>query len=243
MIVGQTSRRNGVQDLLCPFTDMIITQGSGFNGGTYSHNGTGAIDVIGIDSGVRYPYYAPCDLVCVKVYPQYAEAHWQSVEPVRYANGTINYITIMTCHDNTLNAYVGMKIPQGVQLGNMGDGGNATGVHCHIEEGYNQQTDVHQNGYGIWCFDNELEFEDAYFMDNTNIIYGFANWKYLKDIPVVEPTPVEPTPTPAEPTPTPSEPTEPITPTPSEPTTDNTNWFIKIIEKVIDFFIALFKKK
>ena len=42
-----------------------------------------------------------------------------------------------------------------------------------------------KNGYGIWCFPNETDTDDCYFVDNTNIIYGMGgNWKYLSQIPV-----------------------------------------------------------
>ena len=40
----------------------------------------------------------------------------------------------MTAHDDTFDAdkYIGVTIPQGNKIGNMGKKGNATGVHCHI---------------------------------------------------------------------------------------------------------------
>lgn len=46
MIKGQTSRRWGIQDFLCPFTDMYITQGANMG----SHLGTEAY------AGVRYNF-------------------------------------------------------------------------------------------------------------------------------------------------------------------------------------------
>ena len=49
---GQTSKRGGIQDILCPFTDMVITQGSGYADGNFSHKGTRAIDVRGKEAGV-----------------------------------------------------------------------------------------------------------------------------------------------------------------------------------------------
>ena len=68
MYKGQKSVRGGIQDFLCPFTDMYITQGSN---SAWSHKGIMANDVRGLESGVRYPYYAPCDIKCLKVYPDY----------------------------------------------------------------------------------------------------------------------------------------------------------------------------
>lgn len=180
----QTSRRGGIQDFLCPFTDMYITQGSN---GQYSHQGTCANDVRGKESGVRYDYYAPCDLKCVWVYPQTGQSMWQSLEKVRFANGNIDYATFMLAHDNIFNIWVGKVVNQGDYLGTMGDKGNATGVHCHIEIAqhlYNG-SDWHKNRYGIWCFPNETDPDDCYFIDNTNVIYGMGGvWKHTSDVPV-----------------------------------------------------------
>ena len=185
MYKGQKSVRAGIQDFLCPFTDMYITQGSN---GQYSHKGIMANDVRGAEVGVRYPYYAPCDMKCIKVYPESGQSMWQSLEKVRFANGKIDYATIMIAHDNSQDCYVGQIVKQGVQLGNMGDKGNATGVHCHIQTEQGNDISWYKNGYGIYQFNNEVDLDDMYFVDNTNILNGMGgNWKYLKDVPVEEP--------------------------------------------------------
>ena len=180
---GETSKRGGYQDILCCFTDLYITQGSGYADGDYSHKGTRAIDVRGKEPGVRYPYYAPVDVKAVYIYPESGEAVWQSLEKVRFADGTIDYMTMLTVHDNTINYGVGYIGYQGTQIGNMGDKGNATGVHCHIEFAKGKQG-LYKNSYGNWGLTNAIEFEDACFMDNTEILHGVAKWIYLKDVPV-----------------------------------------------------------
>lgn len=190
---GQKSIRNNVEDFLCPFTDMYITQGS--NGG-YSHKGTMANDIRGIQAGVKYPYYAPCTCKCVKVYPESGQAMWQSINKVRFANGRIDYATFMTAHDDSFDAdkYIGVAIPQGNKIGNMGTKGNATGVHCHIEISQSKTTSWTKNKYGIYRFPNEYDTDACYFMDGTNILNGMGgSWKYLKDVPVEEPRKEEPT--------------------------------------------------
>ena len=182
----QTSRRGGIQDFLCPFTDMFITQGSN---GAFSHKGTMANDVRGLEAGIRYPYYAPCDVKCIWTYPASGQACWQSLEKVRFANGKIDYATFMTCHDDTFDAYVGLVRKQGEQIGNMGTRGNATGVHCHIEISQTKcsMSSWHKNNYGIYCFDEESDTDESYFVDNTNIIEGMGgNWKNTSDVPVSE---------------------------------------------------------
>lgn len=184
---GQKSVRGGIEDFLCPFTDMYITQGSN---GAYSHKGTMSNDVRGLQSGVRYPYYAPCTVKCIKTTPSYGEARWQSVNKVRFANGRIDYATFETAHDDTFDAKVGQVIPQGVQLGNMGTKAGdkkTTGVHCHIQISQSNDSTYYRNKYGILQFNNEYDTDDCYFMDGTNIMnIKSANWRYLKDVPVEE---------------------------------------------------------
>ena len=133
----QTSRRGGIQDFLCPFTDMYITQGAN---GAYSHKGTMANDVRGLLAGIRYPYYAPCDVKCIWTYPASGQACWQSLEKVRFANGKIDYVTFMTCHDDTFDAYVGLVRKQGEQIGHSGNTGIGTGAHLHIGARKNDKT-------------------------------------------------------------------------------------------------------
>lgn len=184
---GQKSVRGGIQDFLCCFESMYITQGS--NMGT--HKGTEANDVRGASAGVRYPYYAPCDCKLIWRDVSNGQGMWQSLEKVRFANGNIDYATFVTAHDETFDAQIGQVVRQGEQLGNMGSkaGGGAisTGVHCHIEIAQHKYdiSNWKKNGYGIYCFPNETDTDDCYFVDNTNIIYGMGgNWKYLSQIPV-----------------------------------------------------------
>lgn len=195
MIKGQKSVRSGIEDFLCPFTDMYITQGSN---SSFSHRGIMANDVRGVQSGIRYPYYAPCTCKCVKIYPESGQAMWQSLNKVRFANGRIDYATFMTAHDNDFNAKVGQVVNQGTQLGNMGTKGVGTGVHCHIEVSQSSDTTWRKkssfvyNGrtYLVYGFNNEYDLDDCYFVNNTNILNGMGgNWKTTDKVPVTNPQP------------------------------------------------------
>ena len=184
MYKGQKSIRGGIEDFLCPFTDMYVTQGSN---GNFSHKGIYANDVRGRVAGVKYPYYAPCKSICIKTYPESGQVMWQSVNKVRFANGRIDYATYMTVHDDTMDAYKGLIIPQGNQLGNMGTKGNATGVHCHIEVSQSRDTTWTKNQYGNYHFNNEYDLDDCYFVDYTNILYApNSNWKTTGEVPIIE---------------------------------------------------------
>lgn len=180
---GQKSVRAGIEDFLCPFTDFYLTCGP--NESEF-HMGTMAIDVRGANVGVRYPYYAPADVKCIKTYPSTGQAMWQTINNVRCSNGYIGKVTFMTVHDDTFDAYPGLVVPQGNQLGNMGTRGNATGVHCHIECSQSADTSWVKNKYDNWCFKTEVDPEDVFFMDWTNILNGIGNWKYIKDVPAGE---------------------------------------------------------
>lgn len=192
MKANQTSTRAGIQDFLCPFTSMYITQGSNYG----THAGTMANDVRGSKAGAKEPYYAPCD--CKLIWRDLANGQgmWQSLNKVRFANGNIAYATFVTAHDSSFDATVGQIVKQGQQLGNMGNkagnGGVSTGVHCHIEIAQNKYTisNWQKNSHGIYCFPKEVDTDSCYFMDGTEILNGMGgNWKYLKDVPVEEPLP------------------------------------------------------
>ncbi|MBO5138660.1 MAG: hypothetical protein J6B89_03360 [Bacilli bacterium] len=184
MIKGQKSVRAGIEDFLCPFTDMHITQGSG---GAYSHKGIMANDVRGKQAGIRYPYYAPCKIKCLKVFKDSGQSMWQSVNKVRFANGRVDYATMMIAHDDSQDCYVSQIVEQGSQLGNMGTKGNATGVHCHIQISQSKDSSWFKNQYGIYKFNNEYDTDDCYFVDNTNILQGLGgNWRKTSDVPVQE---------------------------------------------------------
>lgn len=184
MLKGQKSVRGGIEDFLCPFTDMFITQAPNES---YSHKGIMAIDVRGAKAGIKYPYFAPATSKCLKTYPESGQVMWQTVNNVRCSNGYIGKVTYMTVHDDTMDAKVGQIVNQGSQLGNMGKKGNATGVHCHIEFSQSADTTWRKNQYGNYMFNNEVDPEDVWFMDNTNVISGTGRWKYIKDVPVDEP--------------------------------------------------------
>lgn len=183
MYKGQKSIRGGIEDFMCPFTDFYLTCGP--NESKF-HMGIMAIDVRGAESGVRYPYYAPVTSRCVRTYPESGQVMWQSVNDVRCSNGYVGKVTYMTVHDDTMDAYPDLIVLQGNQLGNMGTKGNADGVHCHIECSQSDDTTWFKNGYGNYMFNYEVDPEDVFFMDNTNIINGIGNWKYLSNVPVSE---------------------------------------------------------
>lgn len=181
---NQTSKSNGRENFLCPFTDIVITQNS--NVGT--HKGTMAYDIRGKESGVKYPYYAPCTCKLIWFDKSNGQGLWQSTQKVSFSNKRVDFATFMTAHDESFDAKIGQIVPQGHQLGNMGNkaggGASSTGVHCHIEIAQAKYTieNWHKNKYGIWCFPKEYSMEQSCFMNDTKIINGLnKKWIYLPD--------------------------------------------------------------
>ncbi len=186
MIKGQKSIIGGIENFLCPFTDMYISQGSN---GAYSHKGIMANDVRGKIAGIKYPYYAPCTCKCLKKYPKTGQVMWQSINKVRFANGRIDYATFMTAHDDSMNVKIGQVVSQGKQLGNMGKKGysNMTGVHCHIQVSQSNDITWIKNKYGNYHFNKEYDLDECYFVDNTNILNRRGgNWKNTTQINIEE---------------------------------------------------------
>lgn len=190
---------NGYEYFMCPFTKMYISQGSR----QWSHSGVMANDVTNGD-GAKDPYYAPCSCRCEAVYPKSGQSQWVSLNPVHLANGKISIVHFTVAHDDSFNAYVGMTLSQGNQIGNMGSKGIGTGVHAHIQVGVG-----HPNVWGIvkgyftlngvrypvYGFQYEpYDLDDCYFVNDTVILNGAGgNWKTCTPASGVSPKPSTPT--------------------------------------------------
>lgn len=177
---GQTSIRDGIQNILFPMCYMNITQG---NDGVYSHQGVYALDLAGSDGG-RDAFYAPFDVVCKAIdTPKNGNAvWWESQNKVRFADGTIDYATIMVIHDNSIaGIFVGAKYSQGTQIAVEGTAGNATGNHLHFEIAKGKyQKMYHQNQYGVYHLPGSVNAANCCFVDDTTIINDNGmNWKHL----------------------------------------------------------------
>lgn len=166
---------DGYEYFMCLMTEFKITQTE--NTGT--HLGTKAVDFASGTAGYRAPYYAPATVKCIRTIPSYGEATWQTVGSVHCPNGYFGIVTFETVHDNSFNAYPGMVIKQGQQLGNMGDAGKASGVHLHIEFTQSSNSNMAYNSYGIYTFTaTESYVDDTFYVDDTNIITPMAgNWR------------------------------------------------------------------
>ncbi|MCQ2423708.1 MAG: M23 family metallopeptidase [Clostridia bacterium] len=120
---------DGAEVAIFPAPTVRITQGA-YDG--YSHAEQNAIDVT--IPGKRA--FAPFTAKVVRIDTAYeaCNAVWiQSCEPVLYADGTLDYMTVIFMHDDSIrDLSVGQVIMQGQYFYDMGTAGNASGAHIHI---------------------------------------------------------------------------------------------------------------
>lgn len=149
-----------------PSIYMRITQG--YMVGT--HRDSYAIDEAGVDTGIDH-IKAPFTGVIKKIYTADANEVWlESVDKVLYPDGTIDYMTILFCHDNNVSdLFIGKIINKGEKFYQEGKKGNATGNHCHIEcaRGKFTGTGWHKNNAGYWSINNGKKPEECLWIDNS----------------------------------------------------------------------------
>lgn len=188
MKAGKKYSKNGVQYAMYPNQVMNITQTIN---GSFSHMGTNAIDDAQQDTGASH-VYAPCDMVCTATGLNQSEGNvvfWTSQKPVQTVSHGKQYITLMIIHDNTANAYVGMKIKQGVQIADEGTAGFATGNHNHFEVKLGKFTHKYiLNSYGVYMMPGNINPAEVFFVDDTKIINGGGlKWKKINDKATTKP--------------------------------------------------------
>lgn len=103
------------------------------------------------------------------------------MDKVKYADGTIDYMTVMTMHDNDIsNLKVGNKIKQGTIYYQEGTKGYTTGNHIHLAVGKGKFSGSgwYENEYGYRPINNQYDVHKAlYLFDSVNIINsGGYNW-------------------------------------------------------------------
>lgn len=177
----------GYEAILFPMEVCRITQGVN---GSYSHQGTNAIDNGGKNSGID-PIYAPVTMK--HVWRDSAKngnaVFFESVNKVQFADGSIDYCTLMFIHDNYIADYkVGQVFKQGQEFGDEGTAGNATGNHTHIEVAKGKYTKPYiKNKFGVFMLPNSIHPNKAFYINGTTVIndlgYNFKTFQESSDQP------------------------------------------------------------
>ncbi len=169
-----------------------ITQRHGIG----SHKRNYAFDEASQDGGIS-GLSAPFTGTIKKIYPQDANEVWlESIEPVEYPDGTIDYMTILFAHCNDVShLHVGQVIKQNEIFYSEGTKGQATGNHCHIEcgKGKFSGTGWH-NDNGSWDINNGKCVEECLWIDDSYTVKELAgyNFRNIKETEVKKlGTPVE----------------------------------------------------
>lgn len=167
-----------MQRAMFPISKTWVSQAMGEG----SHKGT-----LAIDFGILNPYNvtdltAPFDGTIVHIDPQNLGGGiaFQSDEKVLYADGTIDYMTLWTGHDNN-PPKLNQKFKQGQIYSHMGTAGGVQ-KHCHLEvqKGkFIMPTKTVPTPYGnVYKLDNALEPFKALFLKEGDLIkYSPYTWE------------------------------------------------------------------
>ena len=171
-----------MEKILFPVKIMNITQA--MDGG-HSHKGTKAIDCGWVNEDNK-KLYAPFTGKIAQIKTDSNAVWFHSKEKVLFADGTVDYATVRTVHDNDVSdLYVGKEIKQGEYYYKMGNKGNATGVHVHIEISKGHVTGYKaKNKYGNWEMPNTINVYDGFCLADDTVVQdgeGYP-WKRAKDV-------------------------------------------------------------
>ncbi len=147
---------------LFPADSMRITQ-TAFD--TYSHMRQNAIDMQPTNSMA----FAPFNAQIVRMDPGYGPCNgvWiQSVDKVRYADGSYDYMTVLFMHDDNIsNLSVGQMLTQGEYFYQSGTTGNSSGAHIHVAVYRGEYRDNMEFASG------DVYAKDAFFVLDDTVIH------------------------------------------------------------------------
>lgn len=185
-----------MEKIMYPLKNMWITCVPG----QYLHKYCQAID----DQGKDYPtidkIYAPFTGKVVRKYPSECEIWFESIDKVEFADGTIDYATILFAHkDRYDDIKEGVVYKQGEVIYSEGTkAGNKVGgaqrhVHFEICKGITKNPGWKKSPDGTWNLVKGKKPTDCYFIDDSiNIIKtGGLNFKKIETPKVEIVNPVE----------------------------------------------------
>lgn len=193
MIANQKLVANdGYEVALFPMPYLYMTQDEG---GDYSHLGTYNIDFVGYNGSTvvtNAPLYAPCTMKVISYSPSYNGGNaviFESVNKVHFADGSLDYMTLMFMHDNNPPyTTVGQTVSQGSVCYHTGTYGQVTGDHVHSCLGKGQGGYFVQRASGNYDLSNRIHYWNGVYVNDTTIVQGYNHdWKKWN----IEPSPEE----------------------------------------------------
>ena len=157
--------------------DLNVSQNSG---GYFSHQGDKAIDISGKDTSID-SLKAPFTGIIKRINSNVNAVWLESVGKVKYADRTVDYMTVLTIHDDDIsNLSVGKDIEQGDVYYQEGTKGDVTGNHIHLSvcRGKFTGNGWNENEFGNWVSNNQYDVHKAlYLLDDINIVNdGGYDW-------------------------------------------------------------------
>lgn len=132
-------------------------------------------DLVGEDTGKDW-FYAPCDLICLKVYNKASHGLWfRSKDKVQMPYGT-GYLYMMAEHESVSGFRVGKVYTKGTRLFTEGRAGNATGNHIHLSCGFSKGkmplgSGWVRNNHGAWVLHvkgvKNIKINQAFYLDES----------------------------------------------------------------------------
>lgn len=174
-----------MQTAYFPMRHLRITQAYGVK--TSTHKYGYPIDNAGQDTGINGAW-APFDGVIRKIYKNGNSVWLESLNKVKYADGTVDYMTVMFTHDNYVgDLRVGQRVKQWQTFYQEGTN-NASGNHVHIEisRGKFTGTGWYQAKNGQWVTNKPYRPEKAFLLKGVTILNaGGLNWTVYQN-PIVK---------------------------------------------------------
>lgn len=173
-----------VQKCLFPMEYLRITADENYK----THQGGCAIDLGGKDHN-KDMLFAPCDLEVIRVRPSAnGEVYYQSIEPVRFADGTTDYFRMLLLHDSTAETRIeeGDIFVQGDWIyteGGMGGGDPecfANHVHMEVGKGKWNQAKHLQMVNGNFAIENPSKIENIFYITDKTVVLNDAGKKFIK---------------------------------------------------------------
>lgn len=171
---GREAKAGNYKPAMWFMDDMNITQ---VPGGDYSHRGTENFDVAGVNNrNIKAPFEAKIVAIFKKTKFEANTVVIQSVNPVQYANGYVDYMSMAFGHDNDISdCYVGRHLNQGEVFYQNGNYGNATGIHTHavcIKGKYTDHPGWIKVSTGNYTFRDGLNPKDCLFLYSNTRVYN-----------------------------------------------------------------------
>lgn len=129
---------------------------------TFSHSEKLAIDFVGYYE--KYPYYAPCDCICIGRIDDEAMMMWKSLGQVMCADGLLREIKWWCIHEEPLVFEIGDTLLKGEHMGYTGVGAFATGDHLHLQV-FELGTEIQLHIYDVFAVNGVTILNNGYGYD------------------------------------------------------------------------------